>query len=277
MKHLVVENGKAIYVSQDEAEVFHSINEIEKKEEEQIYNDVSDTLNIANSKLGYMLPKATGTVQDVQWQDVNYNALDSYNKEMDILQEQFNKLKEGKKSGKYTEAYLNEELNKIHASASNYLAITKLDIETMKDASFNRPIVKEKSSYGVSAQEVALNKANTIAIIQSILSTGDLDKINALLQDNISNNEVRLLVGNYLASQATTKQTVQMALGIKQYEDKLKNKEQLKGIQIKYEKIDKTISNAVSRGYNVYPKFMIDETSFLKEVYDFSKRALNKM
>lgn len=277
MEHLVVENGKAIYVSQDEAEVFHSINEIEKKEEEQIYNDVSDSLNIANSKLGYMLPKATGTVQDVKWQDVNYSALESYNKEMDILQEQFNKLKEGKKSGKYTEAYLNEELNKIHASASNYLAITKLDIETMKDASFNRPIVKEKSSYGLNAQEVALNKANTIAIIQSILSTGDLDKIDALLQDNISNNEVRLLVGNYLSKQATTKQTVQMALGIKQYEDKLKNKEQLASIQIKYEKIDKTISNAVSRGYNIYPKFMIDETSFLKEVYDFSKRALNKV
>lgn len=276
MEHLVVENGKAIYLSKDEAGLFQSINEIEKKEE-QIYNDVSDSLNIANSKLGYMLPKATGTVQDVQWQDVNYNALDSYNKEMDILQEQFNKLKEGKKSGKYTEAYLNEELNKIHASASNYLAITKLDIETMKDASFNRPVVKEKSSYGLNAQEVALNKANTIAIIQSILSTNDLDKINALLEDNISNNEVRLLVGNYLSNQATTKQTVQMALGIKQYEDKLKNKEQLASIQIKYEKIDKTISNAVSRGYNVYPKFMIDETSFLKEVYDFSKRALNKL
>lgn len=276
MEHLVVENGKAIYVSKDEAGLFQSINEIEKKEE-QIYNDVSDSLNIANSKLGYMLPKASGAIQDVQWQDVNYKALESYNKEMDILQEQFNKLKEGKKSGKYTEAYLNEELNKIHAHASNYLAITKLDIETMKDASFNRPVVKEKSSYGLNAQEVALNKANTIAIIQSILSTGDLDKINALLQDNISNNEVRLLVGNYLSNQETSKQTVQMALGIKQYEDKLKNKEQLASIQIKYEKIDKTISNAVSRGYNVYPKFMIDETSFLKEVYDFSKRALNKL
>lgn len=277
MKHLVVENGKAIYVSQDEAGVFQSINEIEKKEEEQIYHDVSDTLNIANSKLGYMLPKATGTIQDVQWQDVNYKALESYNKEMDILQEQFNKLREGKKSKKYTEAYLNKELNKIHASASNYLAITKLDIETMKDASFNRPIVKEKSSYGVNKQEVALNKANTIAIIQSVLSTGDLDKINALLEDNISNNEVRLLVGNYLSNQETSKQTVKMTLGIKQYEDKLKNKEQLEGIKIKYEKIDKTISNAVSRGYNVYPKFMIDETSFLKEVYDFSRQALNKI
>lgn len=279
MTQLVIKDGKAIYLGQEEAGVFNqALNEIKKREEEeQVYNDVSDTLNIANSKLGYMLPKATGTIQNVQWQDVNYKALESYNNEMDILQEQFNQLREGKKSNKFTEAYINEELNKIHASAGNYLAITKLDIETMKDTSFNRPIVKEKASYGVNKQEQALHKANTIAITQSVLSTGDLGKINALLEDNIANNEVRLLVANYLYNQQATKETVKMTFGIKQYEDKLKNKEQLSGIELKYQKVDKTVRNASSRGSNMYPKFMIDETSFLREVYDFSRQTLNKI
>lgn len=283
MDNLIVEEGKAVLLSEEEALLIQKQEEAKELSKEQdIYKDVSAVINMANSKLGYVLPKSSNVVQEVSWKDVNYKALEGYNNEMDKLSVRFQDLKEGKQAKKYTDAYIHQEVKDIQEKAKVYLKLVKFDIDEMKQITYNEPTVKERIGGFSNAQEQALNKANTIALIQSVLSTNDLELVHALLEENIHNNEVRFLVSHYLTAQKKNKDTkrvekaVVMLNGIKEFENKLKNMEQLKEIEFKYEKIAKTISH--SEEYrDVFPKFNIDEKSFLKEKYDFSLRQLKSL
>lgn len=283
MKELVVKDGKAIILEEKEAELMRAqekakeqeLLEGTKKEKGYKYEDVTGKLNIVNSKLGYVMPKDSHNIVEVVWKDVDYKALANYHAEMDKLQAKFDKLKEGQSSGKYTDAFLGKELRDIQEKAKQYLVVAKLDIELMKEETYNNPTVREKLVLNTDAynQAQVLSKANTIALTQSIISTGDLSMIDALLTDNIANNEVRLLVSNYLTNHESKEGTL-MKLAIKKYEDKVKNKEQLELIGFKYEKIDRVISQASYFGRQHYPKFFIDEDNFL-QYYNFSKKGLS--
>lgn len=251
------------------------------------FRDVSRQLNIANSKLGYVMPRYKTESVSVDYPDMDYTKFNDYNKAMASLEREFDTLAQN--AHQYKDSYINEKLAHIQHQAEIHSQLAQQELEEEYKRVVGAPRVTEEYELADTKVTNAMNRHTTVTLAQAVLNTGDVDMIQALLEDNIANQDVRLLARIKLQELLKASPDTQtrsklnaVLVGMESFEHDLHNKSKLGQLERNYTFTKSGFQHA-GDGWspNRYVSRIVDMNNYKEgdtpfHLVDFSKEALQK-